>query len=56
MKLVRLVKMYFNETYSKVRMRIHLSDALPIQNGLQEDTLSTLVFNFALEYSPAKSD
>jgi hypothetical protein len=31
MKLVRLIKMCFNETYSKVRIGKHLSDSLPIQ-------------------------
>jgi hypothetical protein len=27
-----------------------LSDSLPIQNGLKQDVLSPLIFNFALEY------
>jgi hypothetical protein len=50
MKLVRLIKMCLNETYSKVRIGKHLSDSFPIQNGLkQEDVLSPLLFNFALE-------
>jgi len=34
MKLVRLIKMCLNETYSKVRIGENLSDAFPIQNGL----------------------
>jgi hypothetical protein len=34
MKLVRLIKMCLNETYSKVRIGKHLSDSFPIQNGL----------------------
>jgi hypothetical protein len=39
-KLVRLIKMCLNETYSKVRVGNLLSDKFPIHNGLkQEDTL-----------------
>jgi hypothetical protein len=34
-KLVRLIKMCFNETYSKVCIGKHLSNAFPIQNGLK---------------------
>jgi len=30
MKLVKLIKMYLKETYSKVHRRKYLSDALPI--------------------------
>jgi len=36
MKLVRLKKMYLNETYSTVRVDKHLSDIFPIKNGLKE--------------------
>jgi hypothetical protein len=36
MKLVRLIKMCLNETYSKVRIGKHLSDNFPIQNGLKQ--------------------
>jgi hypothetical protein len=51
MKLVRLIKMCLNETYSKVPTAEHLSDRFPIKNGLkQRDALSPLLFNFALEY------
>jgi hypothetical protein len=51
MKLVRLIIMCLNETYSKVHIRKHLSDSFPIQNGLKQgDALSPLLFNFALEY------
>jgi hypothetical protein len=51
MKLVRLIKMCLNETYSKVRIGTHLSDNFPIQNGLKQgDALSPLLFNFASEY------
>jgi hypothetical protein len=36
--------------HSKVRIGKHLSDSLPIQNGLiQGDALSPLLFNFALD-------
>jgi hypothetical protein len=34
-KLVRLIKMCLNETYSKVRVGKLLSDKFPIQNGLK---------------------
>ena len=38
-----------NATDSTVQVGKHLSDMLPIENGLnQEDTLSPLLFNFAL--------
>jgi hypothetical protein len=52
MKLVRLIKMCLNETYSKVSIGKHLSDCFSIQNGLKQgDALSPLLFNFALEYA-----
>jgi hypothetical protein len=52
MKLVRLIKMCLNETYSKVRIGKHLSDSFPIHNGLKEgDALSPLLFNLVLEYA-----
>jgi hypothetical protein len=54
-KLVRLIKMCLNETYSKVRTDELLSDKFPIQNGLKQgDALSPLLFNFALEYAVRK--
>jgi hypothetical protein len=44
MTLVRLIKMCLNETYSKVRIGRHLSDSVPIQNGLKQgDALSPLL-------------
>jgi sorting nexin-29 len=56
MKLVRLIKMCLNETYSKVRIGKHLSDSFPIQNGLKQgDALSPLLLNFALEYAIRKA-
>jgi hypothetical protein len=36
MKIVRLIKMCLNETYSKVCSGKHLSGMYPIQNGLKE--------------------
>jgi sorting nexin-29 len=55
MKLVRLIKICLNETYSKVRICKHLSDSFPIQNGLKlGDVLLPLLFNFALEYAIRK--
>jgi hypothetical protein len=51
MKLVRLIEMCLNETYSKVLICKNLSDNFHIQNGLKQgDALSPLLFNFALEY------
>jgi hypothetical protein len=47
--------MCLNETYSKIRLGKHLSDSFPIQNGLKQGgALSTLLFNFALEYAVRK--
>jgi sorting nexin-29 len=55
MKLVRLIKMCLNETYSKVRIRKYLSDNFPVQNGLKQgDALSPLLFFFAVEYAIRK--
>jgi hypothetical protein len=45
-KLVRLIKMCLNKTYSKVRVGKLLSDKFPIQNGLKQgDALSPLLLN-----------
>jgi hypothetical protein len=55
MKLVRLIKINLNQTYSKVYIGKHLSENFPIQNGLRQgDALSPLLFNFALEYAIGK--
>jgi sorting nexin-29 len=52
MKLVRLIKMCLSETHSRVRVRKHLSDTLPVKNGLKQgDALSPLLLNFALEHA-----
>jgi hypothetical protein len=54
-KLVRLIRMGLNETYSKVCVGKLLSDKFPTQNGLKRgDALSPLLFNFALEYAIRK--
>jgi hypothetical protein len=53
--LVRLIKMYLNETYSKVCVGKLLSDKFPMQIGLKQgDALSPLLFNFALAYAIRK--
>jgi hypothetical protein len=55
MKLVRLIKMCINKTNSKVRIGRHLCDTFPVQNGLKQgDSLSPLLFNFAVEYAIRK--
>jgi len=52
MKLVRLNKIYLNETYRIVRVVKHLRDLFPIRNGLKQgNCLSSLLFNFSLEYA-----
>jgi hypothetical protein len=55
MKLVRLIEMRLNETYSKVRIGKHLSDSFPIQNGLKQgDASLPLLSNLALKYAIRK--
>ena len=50
--LVSLIKMCLNETYSTFREGNHLSEKFPVRNCLkQEDALSPLFFNFALEFA-----
>ena len=52
MKLVRLLKMCLNETYSRFRVDKHLSNMFPIKNGLKQgDAFLPLLFNFALDYA-----
>jgi hypothetical protein len=54
-KLARLIKMFLNETYSKICIGKHLSSVFPVPNGIKQgDTLSPLLFNFALEYAIRK--
>jgi len=52
MKLVRLIKICLNETCSRVQIGKHLSDMFAVKNGWQQgDSLSPLLFNFALEFA-----
>jgi hypothetical protein len=51
-KLVGLIKMCLNETYSRVSTGKNLYDKFTVQNGLKQgDALSPLLFNFSLEYA-----
>jgi hypothetical protein len=50
--LVRLIKMYLNETYSRVQIGKQLSDKFHIKNGLKQgDVLSPLLYNFASQHA-----
>jgi len=52
MKLISLIKMCLNETFSRVQVGKLLCDVFTIRNGLKQgDALSPLLFNFALEYA-----
>ena len=52
MKMVRLVKMCLNGTYSRLRGGKDLSDMFPLTNGLRlGDALSSLLFKFPLQYA-----
>jgi hypothetical protein len=49
MKLVRLIKICLNVTYSRVWIGKNLSDIFPIKNSSKQgDATSSLPFNFAL--------
>jgi hypothetical protein len=55
MKLIRLIKMCLNETYTKIHIGKHLYNSFSNQNGLKQgDALSPLVFSVALEYAIRK--
>jgi hypothetical protein len=55
MKLVQLLKMCLNETYSKICIGKHFSVSFPIQNCFKKgDAISPLVFNVVLEYAIRK--
>jgi hypothetical protein len=44
--------MCLNETYSRFHIGKNLSDKFTVENGLKKgDTLSPLLFSFALEYA-----
>ena len=50
--MIRLIKMCLSGMYSRVRVSKNLFDMFYIRNGLKEgDALSSLLFNFALEYT-----
>jgi len=52
MKLVRLITMCLNETYSRVRVGRLLSDMFRMKYVLKQgDALTPLLFNFALAYA-----
>jgi len=52
MKLVRLINMCLNETYSTVRVGKNFSDMFPIRNVMKRgDVLSIFLFNFDLDYT-----
>jgi hypothetical protein len=52
MKLVRLIKMCLNETYSKVCIGKHLSDDFPIQNGLKQGSFIAIAFQLCFRICP----
>jgi len=48
--------MSLNETCSRFRVGKHLSEVLPLKNGLKQgDALSPLLFNFFLDYAIKRS-
>jgi hypothetical protein len=50
-KLLRLIKMCFNEIYSKVCVCKNLFDMFPVQNCLKQGaSLSPRLYSFALDY------
>jgi hypothetical protein len=52
MKLVRLINICLNETYSRIRVDKYWSDMFSIRKGSKQgDALSPLLVNFALEYT-----
>jgi hypothetical protein len=52
MKMVRLVKIWPNENYSRVLVGKHFTDKFPTKNILKlGDASSPLHFKFALEYA-----
>ena len=55
MKLVRLIKLYLTETYSRVQVGRNFSYMFLIRNFFKQgDALSPLLFNFALEYASSR--
>jgi len=55
LKLIRLIKMWLDETYSEVHIDKNLPNTFPIQNDLKQGhALQPLVFNCAWEYAIRK--
>ena len=49
------MKLCLNKTYSTVQVGKHMSDNSPIKNGVQQDELSPLLWNFCFyKYSIRK--
>jgi hypothetical protein len=46
-KMVRLIKMCLNETYSGVRVRKDLSDVFPIRNDLKQEYVYRIAFQLS---------
>jgi hypothetical protein len=50
-----LVRLSLHETYSQIHVCKHSSHIFPIHNGLKQgDSLSSMLYNFALEYAISK--
>ena len=50
MKLVKSIKIFLAETYSRDRLGKNLSDMFPLRNALKQgDALTPFLFNFVLE-------
>jgi hypothetical protein len=55
-KLATLIKVRLHETQSKARIGKHLSENVPIENGIKRaDALTSMLFNFASEYAIKKA-
>jgi len=49
MKLLSLIKMFLNQTYSRIWVGKHLSDMFPVRNGLKQgDALLPLLLSMPL--------
>jgi len=52
MNVIRQMKMFLNETYSRVWVGKYFTDKFPIKKSLKQvDGLSLLLYNFTLEYT-----
>jgi len=57
MKLVMLIKMYLNKSYSSVQAGKHLSEMFPIRNGLKQGgAVLPLLFNYAIRRVQVNQD